>query len=56
MMVITTSLSCIAEVKDSVRKEVRHILGIDRYMDSLVHKKPILGKVRRYDMMPAPTT
>ena len=35
--------------KDSVRKEVRCILGIDRYMDSLVHKKPILGKVRRYD-------
>ena len=35
--------------KDSVRKEVRRILGIDRYMDSLVHKKPILGKVRRYD-------
>ena len=28
--------------KDSVRKEVRRILGIDRYMDSLVHKKPIL--------------
>ena len=35
--------------KDSVRKEVRRLLQIDTYMDSLVHKKPILGKVRRYD-------
>ncbi|WP_244889487.1 alpha/beta hydrolase family protein [Segatella bryantii] len=35
--------------KDSVRKEVRQLLGIDAYKDSLVHKKPILGKVRKYD-------
>ncbi len=35
--------------KDSVRKEVRQLLGIDTYKDSLVHKKPILGKVRKYD-------
>ena len=35
--------------RDSVRKEVRKLLEIDAYMDSLVHKKPILGKVRRYD-------
>lgn len=35
--------------KDSVRKEVRRLLQIDTYMDSLVHKKPILGKIRRYD-------
>ena len=35
--------------RDSVRREVRAILGIDRYMDSLTHKKPVLGPVRRYD-------
>lgn len=35
--------------RDSVRREVRARLGIDRYKDSLVHAKPILGKVRRYD-------
>ena len=35
--------------KDSVRKEVRRLLEIDTYMDSLVHKKPVLGKVRHYD-------
>ncbi len=35
--------------RDSVRREVREILGIDCYKDSLVHAKPVLGKVRRYD-------
>lgn len=35
--------------RDSVRREVRSLLQIDTYMDSLVHKKPVLGKVRRYD-------
>lgn len=31
--------------KDSVRKEVRRLLEIDTYMDSLTNSKPILGKV-----------
>ncbi len=35
--------------KDSLRKEVRQLLGIDALMDSMVHKKPILSKVRRYN-------
>lgn len=35
--------------RDSVRREVRRLLQIDAYMDSLVHKKPVLGKIRRYD-------
>lgn len=35
--------------KDSVRREVRLRLEIDKYMDSLVHRKPILSKIRRYD-------
>lgn len=35
--------------RDSVRMEVRSLLQIDTYMDSLVHKKTVLGKVRRYD-------
>ncbi len=35
--------------RDSVRREVRRRLGIDLYMDSLVHGKPLLGKIRRYD-------
>lgn len=35
--------------RDSVRREVRRLLQIDEYMDSLVHHKPVLGPVRRYD-------
>lgn len=35
--------------RDSVRREVRKLLEIDTYMDSLVHKKAILGKVRQLD-------
>lgn len=35
--------------KDSVRREVRKLLEIDTYMDSLVHKKPILGKIIKHD-------
>lgn len=35
--------------RDSVRREVRCLLGIDAYRDSLVHKKAVLSKVRRYD-------
>jgi dienelactone hydrolase len=35
--------------KDSVRKEVRRLLQIDVYMDSLVHKKAKLGGVRHYE-------
>lgn len=35
--------------RDSVRKEVRQRLEIDTYKDSIVHTKPVLGKLRRYD-------
>lgn len=35
--------------RDSVRREVRRLLQIDAYRDSLVHGRPILGKVRHYD-------
>lgn len=35
--------------RDSVRREVRRLLQIDTYRDSLVHGRPILGKVRHYD-------
>lgn len=36
--------------RDSVRREVRHLLQIDRYRDSLVsHPKVVLSAVRRYD-------
>ncbi len=35
--------------RDSVRREVRRLLQIDEYRDSLVHGRPILGKVRHYD-------
>ncbi len=35
--------------KDSVKKEVRRLLEFDKYMDSLVHKKPVLGKVMKHD-------
>jgi hypothetical protein len=35
--------------RDSVRREVRRLLQIDAYRDSLVHSKPVLGKVRHYD-------
>jgi hypothetical protein len=35
--------------KDSVRKEVRKLLGIDNYLARLVHKKPILSSIRHYD-------
>lgn len=35
--------------RDSVKREVRRLLQIDAYQDSLVHGKPILGKVRHYD-------
>lgn len=31
--------------RDSVRREVRRMLGIDTYLDSLTHSKPVLGKV-----------
>lgn len=35
--------------RDSLRKSVRNLLGIDQLMDSLVHKKPVLSKIRKYD-------
>ena len=35
--------------RDSVRREVRRLLQIDAYRDSLVHGRPILGKVRHYN-------
>jgi hypothetical protein len=35
--------------RDSVRREVRQLLGIDKLMDSLTHKKPVLSKIRKYD-------
>jgi len=35
--------------RDSVRNEVRQRLEFDKYMDSLVHGKPVLGKIRKYD-------
>ncbi len=35
--------------RDSLRHEVRRLLGIDPLMDSLVHKKAILSSVRNYD-------
>ncbi len=35
--------------RDSLRKEVRQRLEIDKYLDSLVYKKPILSKIRKYD-------
>lgn len=35
--------------RDSLRKEVRQLLGIDQLLDSIVHKKPVLSKIRKYD-------
>ena len=35
--------------RDSLRREVRQLLEIDCYLDSLVHGKPVLSKVRKYD-------
>lgn len=35
--------------RNSVRREVRRLLQFDTYRDSLVHGRPILGKVRHYD-------
>ncbi|MBM6991696.1 MAG: DUF4974 domain-containing protein [Prevotella sp.] len=35
--------------RDSVRREVRHLLQLDAYRDSLVQGKALLGKVRHYD-------
>lgn len=35
--------------RDSVRREVRALLGIDPLLPRLVHKKPILGKVMKMD-------
>ncbi|MBQ7421656.1 MAG: acetylxylan esterase [Prevotella sp.] len=35
--------------RDSLRREVRTLLEIDNYMDSLVNKKPVLSKLRRHD-------
>jgi hypothetical protein len=35
--------------RDSVKREVRKLLEIDKYMDSCVHTKAILSKIRRYD-------
>lgn len=35
--------------RDSVRRQVRQLLEIDNYMDSLTHSKPVLGKVIRHD-------
>lgn len=35
--------------RDSVRREVRQRLEIDKYMDSLTHSKPVLGKVVVHD-------
>ena len=35
--------------RDSVKREVRKRLEIDSYMEKLVHKSPILSKVRKYD-------
>lgn len=35
--------------RDSVRRGVRRLLGLDSKLDSLVHKKPVIGKERKYD-------
>lgn len=35
--------------KDSVRREVRRLLGIDDYLKQLVHHRPVCSKVRSYD-------
>ena len=35
--------------RDSVRRQVRQLLEIDNYMDSLTHSKPVFGKVIRHD-------
>lgn len=35
--------------RDSVRRDVRKLLDLDSKINSLVHKKPIIGKERKYD-------